>query len=78
MTTTTTQEDIVTIGQSIGDYSEPWHSISSHSTSPDDQAWFWTTEWQAGEREATLEIQQGQLSRKLHSVEEIRQHLDAL
>lgn len=26
---------------------------------PRDQAWFWTPEWQAGEREATQEIDEG-------------------
>jgi antitoxin MazE len=26
---------------------------------PADQAWFWTEEWQAGEREATEELKQG-------------------
>jgi hypothetical protein len=76
MTTTTTLEDIVAITQSVGADSEPWQSIASHST--DDQAWFWTPEWQAGEDAASLEIQQGRLSKKLFSAEEIRQHLDTL
>ena len=41
----------------------------------DDQSWFWTAEWQAEENEATPEIERGELSKPLHSVEEIRQHL---
>ncbi len=44
----------------------------------DDQEWFWTAEWQEGEEEATSEIQSGQLSQPLHSVEEIRQYLSEL
>ena len=44
----------------------------------DDQSWFWTADWQAEENEATQEIQRGELSRPLHSVEEIRQHLAGL
>lgn len=27
---------------------------------PDDQAWFWTPEWQAGEREVDTALQQGE------------------
>ena len=76
MTMTTTLEDFVAIAQSVGEDSAPWHNISSHST--DDQAWFWTPEWQAGEKQATLEIEQGHLSRRLLSAEEIKQHLDTL
>lgn len=29
------------------------------TTIPSEQAWFWTEEWQAGEREATAEIARG-------------------
>ena len=75
--TTTTQENSVAITQSLEADSKPWQNIASHSTA-DDQAWFWTSEWQAGEDEASLDIQQGQLSRKLGSAEDIRQHLDTL
>ena len=74
--TTSTLENIVAISQSLGQDSEPWRNIASYST--DDQAWFWTPEWQAGEKEASEEIQQGRLSTKLHSAREIRQHLDTL
>ena len=69
-------EDIVAVAQSEGENSEPRQNNASHST--DDQAWFWTPEWQTGEEEASLEIQQGHLSRKLLSAEDIRQHLDSL
>ena len=70
MMLTTTLPNIV-----MGEDSKPWHDIASHSTD-DDQDWFWTPEWQAGEKEASEEIQQGQLSRKLRSAREIRQHLN--
>ena len=30
---------------------------------PDDQAWFWTPEWQAGEREASADIAAGRVTR---------------
>ena len=59
----------------MGEDSKPWHDIASHSTD-DDQAWFWTPEWQAAEMKASAEIQQGQLSRKLRSAQEIIQHLN--
>ena len=50
----------------------------ANGVEPDDQSWFWTAEWQAEENEATLEIQRGELSKPLRSVEEIRQHLAEL
>lgn len=34
----------------------PWTATSAESA---DQAWFWTAEWQAGEREAAAEIAAG-------------------
>ena len=40
-----------------------------------EQAWFWTPEWQEGEREATREIAEGRLSTKFHSMDEVREHL---
>lgn len=36
-----------------------------------DQAWFWTPEWQAGEREADEDIRQGRVSRAYEDVEEL-------
>ncbi len=74
--TTSTLGHLVAISQSLGQDSKPWHNFASHST--DDQAWFWTPEWQAGEKEASAEIEQGRLSRKLLNAQDIRQHLDTL
>ena len=76
--TTTTLEDMVGISQSIDQDSVSWLSIAAHSTSPDDQWWFWTSEWQAGEAEATLEIQRGELSEKLYGADDIKKYLDTL
>ncbi len=57
-------------------------AVASHPSkladAPDDQAWFWTPEWQAGEKEATAEIQKGQLSKKLRNAKEIRDYLSGL
>ena len=79
ITTTITDEQFVGISTRSGDTSTLRKYIVEHSTAEqDDQAWFWTTEWQEGEKEATSEIQRGQLSNSLHSVEEIRQYLSAL
>lgn len=36
-----------------------WHETHRRETDPD-QAWFWTPEWQAGERAASRQIQEGQ------------------
>ena len=47
-------------------------------TVEDEQAWFWTPEWQDGEREASKEIREGQLSPKFHSMDEIREYLSEL
>ena len=74
--TTSTLENLVAISRSLGQDSEPWRNIAACST--DDQAWFWTPEGQAGEEEASAEFQQGQLSRRLLSAQDIRQHLDTL
>jgi hypothetical protein len=43
---------------------------------PADQAWFWTPEWQAGEREASEEIGRGELSPVYASAEEMFADLD--
>lgn len=78
LTGTTTAENFVSVSAEMQDESYPWRSIAEHSTEPDDQSWFWTTAWQEEEKEATLEIQMGQLSKPLYGVEEIRQHLSEL
>ena len=41
----------------------------------DNQSWFWTPEWQQGEREASDDIREGRLSPAFHSMEEIEEYL---
>ncbi len=41
---------------------------------PADQQWFWTDEWQQGEREAQAEIDAG-LTKRAHSAKELIQEL---
>jgi len=45
-------------------------------TIPADQAWFWSADWQAGEREAGWEIATGDLSLVYGSAEEMFADLD--
>ncbi|MGE4556532.1 MAG: AbrB/MazE/SpoVT family DNA-binding domain-containing protein [Desulfovibrionaceae bacterium] len=45
---------------------------------PRDQAWYWTPEWQAKEREADEDIAAGRTYGSFSSVEEMRAHLDRL
>jgi AbrB family looped-hinge helix DNA binding protein len=40
-----------------------------------DQAWFWTPEWQKGEREAEEDMRAGRLSGPFKSVDELMKHL---
>ena len=40
-----------------------------------DQAWFWTKEWQAKEREADEAIARGEISEPFESAEELIRHL---
>ena len=40
-----------------------------------DQAWFWTPEWQAGEREAEEDIREGRVSEPYDDVEELIEDL---
>ena len=47
------------------------------TTSMEDQLWFWTPEWQEGEREATREIQSEELSPLLNSMDEITKFLSS-
>jgi antitoxin PrlF len=44
---------------------------------PTDQRWFWTEEWQAGERDASAEIAAGDTT-VFHSTEEFLDHLAEL
>jgi AbrB family looped-hinge helix DNA binding protein len=39
-----------------------------------DQAWFWTPEWQAGEREVDEDIKAGRLIGPFKTIEEIKKH----
>lgn len=43
-----------------------------------DQAWFWTEEWQKGEREADEDIRAGRTYGPFDSVEEMRKHFEAI
>jgi AbrB family looped-hinge helix DNA binding protein len=40
-----------------------------------DQAWFWSREWQEGEREAEEDIREGRVSRPLRGIAELKKHL---
>jgi antitoxin MazE len=40
-----------------------------------DQAWFWTPEWQAGEREAEEDLRAGRVAGPFKNVEEMKKHL---
>jgi AbrB family looped-hinge helix DNA binding protein len=40
-----------------------------------DQAWFWTKQWQEGEREASEDIRRGRIT-KFKSVKEMRKRFD--
>ncbi|MEX0682918.1 MAG: AbrB/MazE/SpoVT family DNA-binding domain-containing protein [Dehalococcoidia bacterium] len=42
-----------------------------------DQAWFWTPEWQKGEREADEDKRAGRESGPFKTVEELKKHLGA-
>jgi AbrB family looped-hinge helix DNA binding protein len=41
------------------------------------QAWFWTKEWQDGEREADEDIRMGRVSKAMN-LDELMEHLDKL
>lgn len=44
---------------------------------PAAQAWFWTTSWQSGERQASEEIANRQLSRVYENIDEMFTDLEA-
>ncbi len=50
--------------------------LRPHIAIPADQAWFWTEEWQKGEREVDEDIAAGRVKR-FDSVEELFEDLDA-
>ncbi len=41
-----------------------------------DHAWFWTKEWQEGEREAKKELKDGKMSAPFNTISELRKHLE--
>ncbi len=41
----------------------------------DDQTWYWTQEWQAGERAADADISEGRVSHEFDNVEELLEDL---
>lgn len=41
-----------------------------------DQAWFWTKEWQEGEREAEKALRGGKMSGIFKTIDELRRHLE--
>lgn len=43
-----------------------------------DQEWFWTEEWQEGEREAEEDIREGRLYGPFDSVEEMKKHFESI
>lgn len=43
---------------------------------PVDQAWYWSSEWQVGEREADQQISSGELSEVFESAEEMFDRLN--
>ena len=40
-----------------------------------DQAWFWTREWQEGEREAEADLKAGRVSGPIRSAAKLKKHL---
>jgi hypothetical protein len=40
-----------------------------------DQAWFWSPEWQAGEREVKEDIRKSRVSGPFRSVDELKKHI---
>jgi hypothetical protein len=62
-----------TAGQTPEAYLEAWAAMNAEEQDPD-QAWFWTPEWQAKEREADADIAAGRVTR----FESDEEFLDAL
>ena len=42
-----------------------------------EQTWFWSPEWQAGEREVEEDIREGRVSGPLRSARDLKKHLGA-
>ena len=43
----------------------------------EDQSWFWTPEWQAGEKAASREIEDGDISPPFHDIEDAAEWLNS-
>ena len=41
-----------------------------------DHAWFWTKEWQEGERDAEKALKEGRMSGPFKTIDELRRHLE--
>lgn len=52
----------------------PWTATSTESA---DQAWFWTADWQAGEREVDRDIAAGNLGPVFESVDDFLKFLES-
>ena len=61
--TVTRREDIVVITSEVCDDISMWHSVASYQPNldDDDQSWFWTAEWQAGEAQADSDKEAGRI-----------------
>ena len=51
--------------------------VSFESNIPSEQEWFWTPQWQAGEREASRELEEGRGFGPFESVAEMKAHFEA-
>lgn len=74
--TSNTCERIVSVVTRSFDYHVPESCHSTHVPDLDSQAWFWTEEWQAGERQADLDKQAGRVIRL--SAQDIQQRIRKL
>ncbi len=64
------------VGDHVGIVEEDGHLIlTPYKLIPKDQAWFWTKEWQKGEREADEDIAAGRVSGPFTTVKEFMKDL---
>ncbi|MEU7457145.1 MULTISPECIES: type II toxin-antitoxin system Phd/YefM family antitoxin [Streptosporangium] len=68
-------EEQVSRGDTIIHLTRNGHAVAH--IIPDEDAWFWTPEWQAKERQADEEIRAGAGTGRFHSMEELFADLDA-
>ena len=81
-TTITTESSFATTESSFAittrsyDTDNVWPRFAVHSTGPDDQAWYWTAEWQAGEALADRDREAGRI---IHlTLGDIQKRIDGL